>query len=153
MINIKSAGSAKINFDDIYPVGSVYISVVSTNPSTFFGGTWEAIEGQFLLGCNSTYAAGTTGGSADHSHKYGFAFGAYYGEVSMENNGNAGSLKDGTGDPVGTEGYGSFSHIVNNSTTNSSKDVSMSHYKSIADTSTTSNLPPYLAVYMWKRTA
>lgn len=27
----------------IYPVGSIYLSVNSTDPSTFIGGTWERI--------------------------------------------------------------------------------------------------------------
>lgn len=48
----------------LWPIGSVFISVVETNPSTWFGGTWEAIEGKFLLACNTTYSAGSTGGSS-----------------------------------------------------------------------------------------
>jgi len=40
----------------IYPIGSVYISVVDTNPATLFGfGTWVRIaEGQMLIGQKST---------------------------------------------------------------------------------------------------
>lgn len=34
-----------------YPIGAVYMSVVSTNPATLFGfGTWAAIAGRFLVG-------------------------------------------------------------------------------------------------------
>ena len=32
-----------------YPVGSIYMSVNSTNPGELFGGTWEQIQGRFLL--------------------------------------------------------------------------------------------------------
>lgn len=32
----------KINVDFIYPIGSIYMSVNSTNPSTLFGRTWSA---------------------------------------------------------------------------------------------------------------
>lgn len=32
-----------------YPVGSIYMSVNSTNPDELFGGTWEQIQGRFLL--------------------------------------------------------------------------------------------------------
>jgi hypothetical protein len=50
--------------DKVYPIGSIYMSVVDTNPSTLFGGTWTALGGRFLIGADSTYSAGATGGSA-----------------------------------------------------------------------------------------
>ena len=50
--------------DMIYPVGSIYMSVLSTNPATFFGGTWQKIQGQFLLGAGGGYTLGTSGGNA-----------------------------------------------------------------------------------------
>ena len=55
-----------------YPVGSIYMSVVETNPAELFGGTWEAIApGRVLLGAGQYssivgYTAGTTGGRIDH---------------------------------------------------------------------------------------
>lgn len=54
---------------DAYPVGSIYMSVVETNPAELFGGTWEAITpGRVLIGAgvsdfNINYIAGTKGGS------------------------------------------------------------------------------------------
>lgn len=51
-----------------YPVGSIYMSVVETNPAELFGGTWEAIApGRVLLGAgeynsSTSYTAGTKGG-------------------------------------------------------------------------------------------
>lgn len=50
-----------------YPVGAIYLSVTDTDPATLFGGTWERIGGRFLLGADSTYAAGSTGGEAEHT--------------------------------------------------------------------------------------
>ena len=66
----------------VYPIGSIYMSVNSTNPSELFGGEWERIQDRFLLASGSAYANGSTGGSATvtltsaqsgvpaHSHKY-----------------------------------------------------------------------------------
>ena len=64
-ISIQGSGSGGLGFDDIYPIGSIYISTSPTNPSTLFGGTWTQIEDRFLLSAGSTYSAGSTGGSAD----------------------------------------------------------------------------------------
>ena len=57
----------------VYPVGSIYMSTVSTNPATLFGfGTWEAMPaGRVLLAqgkssWGTTYNAGSTGGEATH---------------------------------------------------------------------------------------
>ena len=47
----------------LYPVGSVYISFNSTDPSTLFGGTWIRLKDRFLLASGDAYAANTTGGS------------------------------------------------------------------------------------------
>ena len=53
----------------IYPIGSIYISTASTNPSTFLGGTWEAYgQGRTLVGVGSngtnSYSINATGGSS-----------------------------------------------------------------------------------------
>lgn len=80
-----SNSSSTINFDQIYPVGSIYMSMNDTNPSAYFGGVWEQITGYYLYagsssgtgGSNTTSAAsgstGTTALSVDHlpSHNHG----------------------------------------------------------------------------------
>lgn len=56
------------NFDKVYPVGSIYMSTSNTNPHDLFGGTWEALDdGRVLIGANSSYPAGTTGGEVSHT--------------------------------------------------------------------------------------
>lgn len=56
-----------LDFNDIYPVGSIYMSVNNVNPTTLFGGTWEKIAGgRCLIGADSSYALGTTGGEETH---------------------------------------------------------------------------------------
>ena len=58
----------QVSILQVYPVGSIYMSVVETNPAELFGGTWEAMPGRVLLGAgvsdfNINYVAGTKGGS------------------------------------------------------------------------------------------
>ena len=48
----------------LYPIGSIYLSFNSADPSTLFGGTWQRLKDTFLLANGDTYAANTTGGSA-----------------------------------------------------------------------------------------
>ena len=51
--------------DTIYPVGSLYWSNKSTNPSSLFGGTWVQIKDRFVLACGDTYTSvGATGGAS-----------------------------------------------------------------------------------------
>ena len=65
-----TSGDNVVSFDDIYPVGSIYMNAtVSTNPGTLLGvGTWvEMGEGKVLLGESGSYAAGATGGATSVS--------------------------------------------------------------------------------------
>ena len=52
----------------VYPVGSIYMSVVNVSPASFLGGTWQAIEqGRMLMAAGSSWQAGATGGAAYHT--------------------------------------------------------------------------------------
>ena len=132
----------------VYPVGSIYMSVNPTDPSLLFGGTWERIQDTFLLAAGSTYAAGDTGGEATHtlttnempSHSH---FQQHQSDTSY----------------VGI-------HVKNYNTGGSIQGVQPangSRRNNIADPSTRvstvatggggahNNMPPYIAVYVWKR--
>lgn len=60
---------------DAYPVGSIYMSVMGTNPSELFGGTWEAIaHGSVLIGAGEdgwgiNHQAGAVGGAREYTLK------------------------------------------------------------------------------------
>ena len=144
----------------IYPVGSIYMSVSSTSPATFLGGTWERIQDKFLLAAGSTYAAGSTGGSATKNTSH------VHGEINGRNgslaaaigssNGNPGILGfEATNEQVVTIGKPSYS-VGGASYTNGG---SFNHWTTIYGASSTGGstdlniMPPYLAVYVWKRTA
>lgn len=74
-VNCFPAGSDRLQLGEnafltaagAYPVGAIYLSVNDTDPATLFGGTWERIGGRFLLGADDTYPAGSTGGEAEHT--------------------------------------------------------------------------------------
>lgn len=136
----------KMNLDFIYPVGSIYMSANTTNPSVLFGGTWTQLKDRFLLGAGDTYAVGTTGGEATHkltvnempSHKHNMDEDAYGGGGFLN---RLGIRQDGGGGTHSVPAYAqtnSFSTYVPQATGGSQPH---------------NNMPPYLVVYMWKRTA
>lgn len=65
--NINASGNLYLNgksfLNMLYPVGSIYLSVNSTNPGTIFGGTWVQISGAFLYG--TTLTSGTAGATGN----------------------------------------------------------------------------------------
>lgn len=140
--------------DIVYPVGSIYMSVSSTEPSLLFGGTWERIQDRFLLAAGSTYDAGTTGGNSTHQHWYGFVICGYYGNFVGEN-GPVGALMDGAhGTPSGfSDKIADATVTINNGTQQSTHSANAARYESRTTTTAESSMPPYLTVYMWKRTA
>lgn len=143
-----------VTVNEIYPVGAIYISTVSTHPATLFGGTWEQIAGKFLLACDQTYTAGATGGSSTHSHQYGLQYGGFYYHTVLENDSSAGVLSWDTNGNLSLGTTTTTGSATSSAPSNSgSGSTSMNHYRTIGDTSYTSNMPPYLSVYMWKRTA
>ena len=44
----------KIRFEQIYPIGSIYLSINETNPSILSGiGKWELLKDRFLIGAGN----------------------------------------------------------------------------------------------------
>lgn len=150
--------------DSIYPVGSIYMSVNSTSPATLFGGTWTQLKDRFLLGAGTTYSNGATGGAATHkltvaempSHAHDTPF--------FNNMTNNGEMKS---DFIGVFGKGmtasaAIKEMGASSTmemwwinqTNTAEGNEWSYLTSSKGGNTAhNNMPPYLVVYMWKRTA
>lgn len=189
--------------DLIYPVGSIYMSANNVDPTVLFGGTWQAIQGRFLLGADTSYTAGSEGGEASHTltsaempaHNHTFTGtegttsenGAHtHTRGTMEITGNfhvdpdnawcrvsavesganaftfSGSTARATG---GASGSTSVTHnaYFNASRTwsgETSEEGAHTHtltpsgtISSVGGGSAHNNMPPYLAVYIWKRTA
>lgn len=153
----------------IYPVGSIYISTVSTNPATLFGfGTWEAMPaGHVLLAqgkssWGTTYNAGSTGGEATHqltveelpSHGHSASTnttgnhththpGWQMGEGIRHQDGC--SAIPQRGDQGGYNGTYTFSTAGNHSHTITVNNT--------GSNTAHNNMQPFIVTYIWRRTA
>lgn len=128
-----------------FPVGSIYISTISTNPSTYFGGKWEQIKDRFLLSAGNTYKAGNTGGSSSHNHTLNSAA-AMIGSP----NGNANGLGF-TASQNGDLSSSTYSVGNSNSATTNGHPNRSHNTKLTGTTDSANHIPPYLVVYVWKR--
>lgn len=148
----------------VYPVGSIYMSTVSTNPATLFGfGTWEAMPaGRVLLAqgkssWGTTYNAGSTGGEATHQLTVG-ELPAHNHTASTNTTGNHTHQFQLYG-PNGNTNMNFPSDFDTNYARNKGTTLSAgnhSHTININNTGSSqshNNMQPYLTVYMWKRTA
>lgn len=53
-----------VTIDDVYPVGSIYMTVNNVTPASLFGGTWVRFgAGRVIMGADENGAAEATGGS------------------------------------------------------------------------------------------
>lgn len=125
----------------VYPVGSIYISTGITSPASLFGGIWERIKDRFLLGSGDTYTAGTTGGSATHTLTVEEMPSHYHDGIKSPNNYHL------VGESGGEE---------NGRTTSSLdfvKNFDALHTNNAGGGQPHNNMPPYIAVNIWKRIA
>lgn len=175
--------------DNIYPIGSIFISTINQNPSTYFGGTWEQIKGRFLLGvgnCDAntdTYfgsiqstawnaSAGSKGGEDFHtlttaqipSHRHSVSItsgggGSHYHTIRY---GSASgkyltvSYKSGSNQMLNLSGWSwvnsAYGNVYASSVSDHTHSVSGNTGR-IGSSGNHNNMPPYFAVYIWKRTA
>ena len=126
----------KALLDLLHPVGSIYQSTDATSPADLFGGTWEQIKDRFLLAAGDSHAAGSTGGEETHT-------------LTKEELPDHNHSYDYTGQSI-TEGVNAIRLYKAAST----------QYNAYTGKATSNcggqahnNMPPYLAVYTWRRTA
>lgn len=131
------------------PVGKLWGSDDPTSPASIVGGTWERIKDRFILAAGDTYAAGSTGGSQTHTHNVSgnAAIGAEYDTTAYKCTGDILSSKFASD---------TYSYIHNADATFNSHN---NHYPSLrcvvvaGAANAQSNIPPYLATYIWRRIA
>ena len=158
--------STKELVDILYPVGHIYMSTNSANPGTLFPGTtWEAYaQGRVLIGagtgtdCRSekkTFTAGSTGGEYNHQLTVGeLAVHGHNATISTSGNHShgiqTGNNTDAPYNMVSTQAK------INNTTRYTQEAGNHAHTITISNTGSSAahnNLPPYITVYYWIRTA
>ena len=148
--NIVSATEVQISgtniLSKVYPVGSIFTAVVSTNPGTLLGiGVWAAFgAGKMLVGFDGSDsdfdAAEETGGAK--THQLTIAEMPAHDHPRGSNSNGAGFTDDaGTG---GLEGY------MGGDTASGTFDARLA---SQGGGAAHNNMPPFITVYMWKRTS
>lgn len=163
-------------WETVYPVGSVYVSLNENDPATLFGGSWERIKDMFLLSAGDSYQAGDMGGEAEHkltteempehTHERGtMDITGYLKCYSQYNKGNDDYWATGSGgafykDPDNYMEEGSTLNQSDSASYDSARTVSFKASRAwtgetsaVGGSTAHNNMPPYLAVYMWKRTA
>lgn len=159
--SITTNNQANFNVLSVYPVGSIYLSVNDTNPSTLFGGTWETFAtGRCLVGVDTEQTefnipekvggakahsltvdelpahAHTIASSGAHKHTYtGFIQCSASSASTYTAIAHKRYTADGAATPPSMNSTGAHTHTVNET------GSSLEH----------NNLQPYITCYMWKR--
>jgi len=174
-------GKLNATKQEAFPIGSVFISVVATNPSTLLGyGTWSSFgAGRVLVGLDSSDAnfdtVEETGGAktvasagsnaTEKSHTHGVTSNVTVSNHAAHTHAVSGApsatvaVQSGTGTTVATSAHGhgntgNPSATLTHTVTNNTVTSATgdSHTHTFTGTAT-SVVQPYIVVYMWKRTA
>lgn len=117
-----------------YPIGAIYMSVNNHNPGDIFGGVWEQIKDVFLLGCGSLYSNGSKGGEVSHKLTINEMPSHNHGAVSTSGSKNT------------SIALYPFSMIQQNYNL-----IDGNVIRPAGGNQAHNNMPPFLAVYIWKR--
>lgn len=124
-----------------------WVSNDPTSPASFIGGTWERIEGKFVMGASDTYPAGSTGGSATHTQTEN-EVGSHEHTISTPDYGQI--LYGGSGVSAGISGRALVSYNTGNNAADATPFIAR---KSYVATKPMDILNPYYSTYIWRRVA
>lgn len=127
-----------VNVNLLYPVGSIYISVNSKNPSEIFGGTWERIKGKMLLGVDEDDQDFSTSGKTSGEKEVTLSIN----HIPPHNHTVRANIQNASGNNVLV--------IKNNAYYSSAVEMNTS---ATGGGQPHNNMPPYFTVYIWYRTA
>lgn len=127
-------GDDPLNF--FHPIGSIFHTLDGTSPADLFGGVWEQLKGRFLLGVDDAYPIGSTGGSATHTLTIA--------EMPVH---------DHEYKTTNSAEYDTFNGGFATSSTEVREYNSVGNINTAGQGLAHNNMPPYIAVYMWRRVA
>lgn len=143
----------KINVDLIWPIGSIYISVSSTNPSKYFGGTWvQFAQGRTLVGVD------TVAGDPDLTIPLKTG-GEYWHTLTineMPSHFHDGIKEYFSGKQISSRGDGGGGWLsIDIFSITGSQNNAYTHLQTVntGGGQSHNNMQPYITVYMWRRTA
>lgn len=167
--------------DYLYPVGSIYISIDSANPSTKFGGTWVRFaNGKTLIGVDESNtewfaSAEVSKGNWTHTHNFSHThgvpganhshgYGSLHADINFAGTSGtryrtySGGFTPNERKADGGAGYNYSSWCneavqVEGSTGATTPNAVTTNSQSTSTTASSTAVPPYVTVYMWKRTA
>lgn len=164
-INTLSLDNTAVTLNSVYPVGSYYFNDSdSTDPATLLGiGTWARVKGRFLVGLDEADTdfdgAGEEGGSKTHTHTDTFSVDGHSLTVlEMPAHSHSFDLdyqpnnKSSEGRAFTDGNVGGIKGTATLNTASTGNGDAHTHGLS-GSIASSSNLPPYRAVYIWRRTA
>lgn len=137
--------------DIAYPVGAIYISASSTSPASILGGTWTQLSGRFLLACNDTYRAGSTGGDASVTLSAA-NLPSVTGQIEFHSAASATTVYKVSG-CFSSGMTNANSYRTGGSASSGAASIGKINFSNGGSGTAHNNMPPYLSVYMWQRTA
>ena len=136
---------------NVWPVGSIYISVINVNPSEYFGGTWEAFgTGRCLVGVDTSQTEFNTvmkTGGSKYLQKHTHTQKPHYHNFRTNEYNPVSVLYDSGSNQW--YGVGAFSgYLFSAKTLGITEETAVNNS---TGTGNSENLQPYITVYMWKR--
>lgn len=126
-----------------------WVSDEPTSPASFIGGTWERIEGKFIMGASDDYPAGSTGGSATHAQTKEELYPHSHRLMQSGQNAKMNTASMGRNGPIASDRdeYVAFGDSVQ---VFSSYSFTI---ETVGDGQPMNILNPYYSLYIWRRVA
>ena len=135
-----------------FPVGTILMTTENVNPSTYIGGTWVALNDVFLFAASETHPAGETGGAETVALSTAQLPAHRHYTINMAK-AEAGVSPDYQHTVARYDRETTSWEDCHYQLNGNSNDANGGRTSPTGSGQAHDNMPPYVAVYMWKRTA